>query len=230
MHRNNFRDDTSHPVLEVVRRWAVVVDTVGADVERNPNPKTWLAFDSLYMGAEGRDLLKTMKRPFSASVNPQCFGPEVKLLHTNHVDVSGSFRTIYNETTGETMTFHHDTRKGIGKKYNMSFGLERSEDKVKVRQHAHYIVGYDVYESFFDTCDRFNRNLHDKSSPHRRGGHGVLGENGRAHDFLMACILQNTFALHSELGGAYKENQSFKEKCNCLAEQLIEYSGMLVPL
>ena len=98
---------------------------------------------------------------------------------------------------------------------------------MKIRENFGAIPGYDVYKSLFEACDNFNRGLHDKSWLHRRGGGDATGEFGCAHDFIFASILQNTFNLHTEMGGAVEANMSFQEKCFELSDRLFEYAKRL---
>jgi hypothetical protein len=191
-------------VSDVVKQWAQVRTSIGRELAPDVNDKTYLAFDSYYLDAESRSYLKEQGVRYSASVSKCRMSPEVSLVHGDEPDKIGAWSAIYNDITQELFTQHYDTQKGVGQKYNLSFGLIRSEDKVKVREQADLIPGYDVYKSMFECCDSFNRNLHDKSFPHKRGGRLVPGHFGRIHDFLFACILQNTFNLWVELGGVPK--------------------------
>ena len=102
------------------------------------------------------------------------------------------------------------------------------------------------YKFAFDACDRFNRNLHDKSWPHSRGGHGTRGDFLNQHDFAMAVLLQNTFSLYDELNETYDESvvswkydgkdlvdpvriESLCSKCLRLADELFLDSLNLAP-
>ena len=109
----------------------------------------------------------------------------------------------------------------------MSFGLKRSVDKHKIREHAGYINGYDVYKVMFQSCEDFNRHYRDRIWPHERGGHGVDGHFSRAHDFYLASILQNTFNLYFELGVENGRNIDFLENCVSLADELFTYACSL---
>ena len=82
---------------------------------------------------------------------------------------------------------HNDTQKGVGLKLNLTRGLVRSTDKYVVRNNTGVIPGYSYYKWLFEVCDRFNRNLHDRSWPHTRGGNGTQGDYLNAHCFYM-CI------------------------------------------
>ena len=127
------------------------------------------------------------------------------------------------------MTFHNDPQKGVGKKYNMSRGLIRSTAPMDIRRNENTIPGYDVYKSMFEACDNFNRWLHDKTWPFRRGGGGSSGENGNVHDFLFAVVLHNTFNLADELECWDNAEMSFKDKCIKFADDLYVYSELALP-
>ena len=200
MHTN--RDGGIVKVSDIVGKWADIIMTVGKErVEegKNPNESTILCFDNYYMDATVRDQQKLKEIAYTASCKADRFVPERTLVHQNDADEPGESASIYNEATNELFTYHYDTQKGVGKKYNMSFGLVRSTDKYKVKSHKDMIPGYDIYKQCFEACDHFNRNLHDRSWPHKRGGHGRKGDFGCQHDFIFACILQNTVNATDEL-------------------------------
>ena len=102
------------------------------------------------------------------------------------------------------------------------------------------------YKFSFDACDRFNRNLHDKSWPHARGGSGTRGDFLNQHDFAMAVLLQNIFSLFNELSETYDRTEvswkydgkdavdpdrikSFCSKCIRLADEVFLDSLNLFP-
>jgi len=102
------------------------------------------------------------------------------------------------------------------------------------------------YKFAFDACDRFNRNLHDRSWPHARSGRGTRGDFLNQHDFAMAVLLQNVFALFDELNESYDNSVvswkfdgtdtvdpervgSFCNKCLRLADELFIDSLNLIP-
>lgn len=65
---------------------------------------------------------------------------------------------------------HYDTLKGGSKQYNYANGLIRSEGRELIEKHKHRIPVYDHYKSMFESCDRFNRQLHDKTWPIKGAG------------------------------------------------------------
>ena len=99
------------------------------------------------MDAETRRYLREELIIYSASAQTARFGPEVKLVHENTTDVIGEHHAIYNETTKELFVYHYDRQKGVGKKYNMSCGLIRCVEPMKIRENFGAIPGYDVYKS-----------------------------------------------------------------------------------
>ena len=72
----------------------------------------------------------------------------------------------------------------------------------------------------FACCDHFNKGLHDKVWPHKRGGCGHTGAQGKINDFIMAVMLQNTYNAWHEITGTPPHDLSFKKFCCTLADQL----------
>lgn len=174
------------------------------------------------MDSTVRSRLEECNRNFTASIKPDRFKGLVRCVHSpGSDDKIGEWRGLCNTTTGETFIYHHDTQKGVGKKYNYAKGFIRSTERAKVTEHKNRIPVYDYYKVMFESCDRFNRRLHDKSWPHRRGGNAVSGEAGVHHDFLLACVLQNTFNAYFAATGQNYEGVSFKDFCHDLADSLI---------
>jgi len=213
---------------EIVKDWCDIIDYTGNatnDCSNSPNKHTFLACDSYYMSSDSRSLLKDYDINYTASVSKHRFGPECNFIHDGVADEPGEHKTIYNDETKELLTYHYDTQKGVGKKYNLSRGLTLKTDKSALKKCDGIIPGYELYKQLFEVCDRFNRGLHDKSFPHKRGGKKTKGDLGCAHDFLFACILQNTFNVYDELNKNIEENSSdFKKKCCLLSQQMFDYS------
>ena len=176
------------------------------------------------MDAASRLYLREEGIKYSASCNPARFGAEKSLLHESETDVVGQHATIFNDVTKELFTYHFDSQKGVGKKFNMSWGLERNTQKRRVLEMKNHILGYEYYKNMFETCDKFNRKYRDRKRPFRRGGGEALGENGRAHDFIFSSILQNCRNLHSDVNDYDQLETSFKDQCLVLTDQLYEYS------
>jgi hypothetical protein len=192
-----------------------------------PNPKCMLVFDSYYQLEKGRHTCIENKVKFSCSCRPDRMQSEKKLLQRADSETPGDEETIYREESNEIFTYHYDRQKGVGKKYNLTYGLIRDTTTAKIKETKDIIPGYDMYKSMFEACDRFNRNLHDKHWPYKRGGRNRTGEWGHTHDFIMACILQNTFSAHYQIFGYDHKNSTFLKKCEQLSDELYEYSCSL---
>lgn len=218
------KDNEPITVNSIVTKWRNILKSF-------PNwQNTMLVFDNYYLGAESRADNLAEGIMFSASMNPQRFGPEVKMIHDDGGvlgDKEGEHKTMWNEVTKELLTYHFDRQKGVGKKYNLSRGFSRSTDKYKIAEHKDDIPGYDYYKHSFEPCDNFNRGLHDKTWPHKRGGNGYDGDSGCAHDFIMACILQNTFNATSDINKTDGDSVSFEDKCAQLSDELFIYANTL---
>ena len=96
----------------------------------------------------GRDV-ERIKRMFGAERHqnsiskPDNFKIERQFLSA---DEPGDEQWIFNEKTGELFTYHYDTQKGVGMKYNLSSGLVRSTNPNKIRQYKIFIPGYSHYK------------------------------------------------------------------------------------
>ena len=159
------------------------------------------------------------------------------------------FAAMYNTNTGVCFVVHHDRQKGVGIKINYSHNMIRSVLSNEVEQMRYHIPCYYYYKGGFDSCDRFNRNLHDRSWPHSRGGSGTKGDFLNQHDFAMAVLLQNVFAVFNEMeevADSTKDDQtmwkydgtdkvtkervdSFCSKCLRLADEIFVDSLNLIP-
>lgn len=220
----------SVPVNSIVQRWNQVVRGVGSEhvqQGQHPNPKCYLSFDSYYfdsavkLAVQGDPHMKVC-----CSVKPDRMKTAVRAItgNGNNIDKAGDTLAMYNPTTSESFVAHHDTQKGVGKKYNYSKGFVHDTRKETVKNHQHRIPAYSYYKAFFECCDNFNRALHDKSWPHKRGGRGKSGEEGCHNDFLMAVVLQNTFHLYHDRNGTDPKTVNFMDLCVALSDQLFSYS------
>jgi len=94
-----------------------------------------------------------------------------------------------------------------------------------LKKYKDFIPGYSHYKVLFEPCDRFNRLLHSRHWPYKRGGRGVKGAPGNQHDFLMACILQNTFKnAHHVIMAPDLSQPSFVDMCNELSDQIYQFA------
>jgi hypothetical protein len=133
------------------------------------------------------------------------------------VEKPGQSTGIFNENTNELFVHHWSTDKAVGKKFVLTNGLKKVP---QTRNLPKLIPGYDHYKVMFNACDRYNRNFHDKKFCHKTGGKGTPGDFGHCHKFIMACILQNTFAVHLNFRDDTTFTPSFKDNCLELADEL----------
>lgn len=139
-------------------------------------------------------------------------------------DKCGEWKSLKNIETGEVFTYHWDTQKGVGKKYCISWGLERTDSKHFVKFHEHRIPAYGYYKNMFEVCDNFNRGLHDRQWPLKRGGSGISGELGCHHDFVMAVVMQNVRNAWLSVNQAKPSEHSFEDLMIELATGLLNES------
>ena len=79
----------------------------------------------------------------------------------------------------------------------------------------------------FEICDNYNRALHDCHWPHKRGGKNTQGDLGCHHDFVMACIMQNTMNAYFTINELNIKTASFEKIMIELALELYIYSCSL---
>lgn len=226
LHRNISPDNDYVRPSEVVRRWVHMIKSIG-NGESNQSRNSLLAFDNYYLDTSIINFLREESRSWSIAVQAVEICPERELLMNGTVDMAGEYRAIYNDCTKELFSYHCGSRKSNDEKYTYSLGLVRSEDLRKIRETPEAILDFDVHESLMEACNNFNDGLNHKSWPHRRGGGRRTGHFGLVHDFIFASILQNTFNLHSEMGGDNERNATFHDKCLELSEGLFEYADTL---
>ena len=224
LQHNNVPGQLNTEVSDNVRRWGHVIKSIGGTDESHRDQKCILAFSSCIMDEETRRYLREERLPYAASAQDVQSNADLVFVLENTID---EHRAIYNESSEELFVYNYDGKKGARKKYLLSFGLIRSEDSTEINRHLEVIPGYSVYDSMLETCATFNSGLGGKSWPHRRGGGRCAGSAGSVHDFLFACLLQNTCNLHSDLGRATERAISFKEKCIALSDQILDYADKL---
>ena len=205
----------SAPVQSVVKRWAEAIEQIESQStlsEDNDDRLTWLMFDSYYTTSEVRTWLIEKGQRLIGSVKPERFNPEYHMIHRDGAaDKFGEWKSLYNPNTEEVFTYHYDTAKGVGKKYCVSWGLKRMLSEPCVRLHEGRIPAYSYYKNMFEACDQFNRALHDRQWPHKRGGRGIKGDQGCHHDYVMAVIMQNVRNAWCSLNQKQSSELSFED-------------------
>lgn len=116
--------------------------------------------------------------------------------------------------------------KPLGLKYNLSNCMEKIP-KRHARDSAYdqLLGGYDVLKLGFSACDRFNRDMHEKSYPFRCGGGHSTGNAKCEHNFTMTCVLLNTYNAYIDIHEfAVDGRPSFRGVLEVLADELYLYS------
>lgn len=205
-----------------VNNWSAIIRRTGTDdIEAGrPNHRTYLVHDSYYFATEPKEELIKEKTNFMASCNRDRVKTEYSTLEHLWKQLPQNatkelsdlpvdkYAAMYNVNTFDCFVVHHDRQKGVGIKINYSHGMVRNTNRFDIMHMKNQIPCYYYYKGAFDSCDRFNRNLHDKSWPHARGGRGTAGDFLNQHDFAMACILQNVFSLFNELNATTDRTQN----------------------
>ena len=235
MKKSNAQSTT---VASVVAGWVRVIQgfdsgaTHMAGATKTEKDKVVLAFDSYYLSMASKTLLVGNNQPYSASMAVSRFGPEVELLHRlsqppeerSRKRKIGDTAAMRNRETGELLVYHYDVHKNVGEKYNMSFGFVEEDSKQYMKKHRAEIPVYTMHKNSFGLCDFFNRKLHDKTFPHKRGGKGVKGEAGKCHDCSMAVILENVFNAYRDMNRDRIHVPTFKQLCDELSDALYFYA------
>ena len=221
----HLNDGTVVPTIHITGVWADAIDNMESNKIGVVKKLTYLVFDSYYTTSAVRSMLINRGQRFIGSVKHDRFNIETHKIHENGApDKFGEWKSIYNDESGEVYTYHYDVQKGVGKKYCLSWGLERSTSKRLVKAHKDRIPAYHYYKHMFEVCDKFNRALHDRQWPHSRGGNNTQGDQGVHHDFLMAVILQNVFNAWFSVHDIDPASRTFESMCTELANSLYSRS------
>jgi hypothetical protein len=162
------------------------------------------------------------KVPFTCSCKYDRFKGHVERLRgPNHVkdNVKGESMAMHRPTTGEVFVYAYDTQLNEAK-YNMSWGFTIERNSKLVKKRSGEIPIYSYYKAMFNSCDIFNRALHDKTWCYKRGGAQTKGDLGRINDFYMGVILQNTFNMWYEVNSICSKSVDFRNLCDILSYSL----------
>ena len=124
--------------------------------------------------------------------------------------------TIFNPTTQHSTTLYYSPDEKLGKKWVMSNACEHQISNTV----GQGVPLFDLYGATFSTCDNFNRSLHDRTWPLRKGGFNKSGYRGKEHDFIFSCILHNTFEYFFDVRDVASSTIDFRNNCEVLAREL----------
>jgi hypothetical protein len=135
--------------------------------------------------------------PFSASATRERFGTLTKAVlpdgYTDRAAKPKDFYGIKNKDTKEVFAFYYDPVRGVGQKFNCSWGFQECILPATIKLHLHRVPCYDFYKVCFSDCDNFNLGLDGKRWPFKRGGKGLHGMVGAHNDFAMMALWQNIY-------------------------------------
>ena len=101
------------------------------------------------------ELLPKQVVKYSASCSSDRFKDLVTLVTGEIADEPDEWKSSYIDETNELFAYHWDTQKSAGKKYNLSWGLIKSEEKAKVNAKSYMFTAQNTYSYQFifnDSC------------------------------------------------------------------------------
>ena len=159
--------------VEIVKDWTDITTTLGGD---DANPDAITCFYSYYLCNNGRDHCNKEKKNFIAAIQRNRFESICSHL-SGFAHEKGQVAAVYNQKTDELLIKHYDPEH-YSPKYVLSNAFRKSKKSktLKKRSRKSTIPVYSEYVEMFNLCDRFNRNLHERTWPHKSGGLHKKGE------------------------------------------------------
>lgn len=167
------------------------------------------------MDNASQQLLAGKQVKYVAAFTPNRFRTFSSILDQK-VNKPGEWSGLYNPSTGHSVVHCYSKDHNLGKKYVMSNACILTTRP----KHSKEIPLFDIYKKTFNVCDQFNRKLHDRTWPHKKGGRNRLGEKGAQHDFIFTCILMNTFNAYWYGIGRGDNKPDFQTNCVMLSDEL----------
>jgi hypothetical protein len=228
MHDN--RSKKAIPTLEICGQWADVILNVGKSNVApgvKPNPGTLIAFDSYYCNKAVVGHFVSNEIPFTSSFKSANFKDLVATVlpvgYNDRHAKEGDTHSIYNETLNQVVTHHFDTQKGVGQKFNMSYGFVTSTKPSDIAKHVTQPPCYEYYKWMFGDCDTFNTSIKRAKWPHKRGGRNIPGMEGCHNDFVMASAFQNMHHVYLNAANLTKDDCNMQDFLFALADAVFVY-------
>jgi len=130
----------------------------------------------------------------------------------------GGIVGAYNEKTNELLIKHFNPEHNRPK-YVLSNVFIKTQ-KCKKQKSRLAIPVYSEYGILFNLCDRFNRNLHEKTLPHKSGDMCKKEKPGNYHNFTLSSVLQNICYLCYSINGEDHTQESSCDFCCRLADDI----------
>jgi hypothetical protein len=198
---------------ESVPTVGIVSDWIGVLQDAEEPQETILVMDCYYLDQSGRHFVLNAGIPYLAGLQA-CRFKSLADKAGMAVSKPGKTAILCNDDTGETFCHHWYADGALGKKYVFSNCLER---KVGFTPKA-WVPGCDDFSVMFNTCDHFNRALHDKSFPHC-----PASDSAAQHDFLFSTLLLNIYHIYIYLHDLDPATASYRDLMSTLADTLYIY-------
>jgi hypothetical protein len=196
------------PVSQMVKKWTDIMNKyTGHDA--------MLIFDSYYMDNTSKIILEESRVKYLASVNICRFKVIQEFLEPK-VTQKGEWIAIHEPSSGHSIVHYWSPNKDLGKMWVMGNACIRTWSQAA----GTTVPLFTDYGKYFNTCDQFNRSLHDRSWPHKKGGYKRFGAQGAQHNFILTCILMNTFNAQFDINQMVREDFDFCRLCLELADEL----------
>lgn len=141
---------------QIVSDWGDIVK------KYTTNGKTVLIADSYYLDQTGYEILMEKKVPFVCAVQ-ECRFTELAMEAKKKSKHEGDTALLYNDTNNTMFITHWYEEKKLGRKFVITNAFKRKPGNTRKA----IIPGCDDFSLTFNTCDHFNRDMHDKTWPHK---------------------------------------------------------------
>ena len=203
------------PTWEVLNDWINVIKAKGLTFVT----RAIAIMDSYYLSQPGLNDLRENGIPFVAAIQKDRFALMYSVIE-GRVQKTGDYAFAIREKEDqptELLTEFSSRDNRIKRRLTLTNALEKKNSK----RRKFHIPGFYEYEKFFNGCDIYNRQMHDKSWPHKHVGGYYSSEYRAGSDYLFTCVLMNTFHCWKSVNFKRFGNASFLEFTQILAKDII---------
>ena len=220
-HISDPKNKVSIKTSEIVKQWTTITTTLGGS---GANPNALTVFDSYYLCNYGRKHCIENKKMFIGAIQRSRF-ESICLPLSGLAHEKGQVAAAYNEKTNELLIKYFDPTHDHPKYVLSNAFIKRKKPQTsKKKKRTHTVPVYSEYALIFNLCDRFNRNLHERTWPYKSGGYQCKGEHGNYHNFALSAILQNAFNLYHAINDEKHTEVSFCDFCCRLADDIARFA------
>ena len=162
------------------------------------------------------------KKKFTGAIQRNRFEPICSHL-TGMAHEKGKVAAAYKEETNELLIKYFDPELDSLKYVLSNAFIKTKRPKQTSRRKSRSLIPvYSEYAVTFDLCDRFNRNLHERTWSHKSGGTYKKGEPRNYHNFASTSVLQNIFNLYHSISCENNTEESFCDFFCRLADKIAQ--------